>query len=387
MAAENGENQRAMAQQSSLFDTADLPPPAEPPLGWALAISGQALAPEQKQFNLLLTKIEKLKESLAQLQTMADDFRQQYRKKISPLLEQQQALNKRMLYFLDQRLQGKGLSANVRGGMEGIVCNLALAMVQGPDRQEMIAVLERYHYENDEDDEELDAEITAEMKSTMSNLFGVDMEDDELEGSPEEIFAATMRKMHEAQAQRDAAKARRKKTPQQKASAQDDLDAGKALQAIYRKLASALHPDRESDDTERLRKTALMKQVNAAYANKDLLALLQLQLAAEQINPHSMTAVAQDKLRHFNRVLKEQASSLQEQVRSTEDHLRSEFAIDHYGRITAGTLQAALRSSLQGVNAQILCMQRDLQLIQTDPALKRWVKEQLEMMHDAELYF
>jgi hypothetical protein len=379
-----------MAQQNSLFDSADLPPPAEPPLRWALAISGQALAPEQKQFNLLLAKIEKLKESLAQLQTMADDFRQQYSKKISPLLEQQQALNKQMLHFLDQRLQGKGLSAKVREGMEEIVCNLALAMLHGPDGAEMAALLERYHDEDDEDDEddeELDADITAEMKSMMSNMFGIDMEDDELEGSPEEIFAATMRKMHEAQAEREAAKAKRKKTPKEKTNAQDDLDAGKALQSIYRKLASALHPDREPDEIERLRKTALMKQANAAYEKKDLLALLQLQLAAEQINPQSMTAVAQDKLRHFNRVLKEQATSLQDQMRSTEERLRMEFAIDSYGRITPGALQSALRSSLHGVGAQIQCMQQDLQRIQTDPALKRWVKEQLEMMHDDDPYF
>ncbi len=381
-----------MAQQNSLFDTAELPPPAEPPLRWALAISGQALAPEQKQFNLLLAKIEKLKESLVQLHRMADDFRQQYSKKISPLLEQQQMLNKQMLHFLDQRLQGKGLSVKVRQGMEEIVCNLALAMLYGPDGAEMEAVLARYHYEDDEEedeefDEAMDAEITAEMKSMMSHMFGIDIEDDDLEGSPDEIFAATMRKMHEAEAARKAAKSRRKKSTKEKASAQDDLDAGKALQSIYRKLVSALHPDREPDDTERLRKTALMKQANAAYEKKDLLGLLQLQLAAEQISPQSMTAVAQDKLRHFNRVLKEQATSLQDQLRNTEDHLRMEFAIDHYGRVTPGALQTALRTSLQGVGAQIQCMQRDLQLIQADPALKRWVKEQLEMMHDEDLYF
>jgi hypothetical protein len=386
-----------MAQQNSLFDTADLPPPAEPPLRWALAISGQALAPEQKQFNLLLTKIEKLKESLAQLQSMADDFRQQYSKKISPLLEQQQVLNKQMLHFLDQRLQGKGLSVKVRQGIEEIVCNLAMAMLHGPDGAEMEAVLERYHYkeEDDEDDdefdeefdEELDAEMTAEMKSMMSDMFGIEMEDDDLEGSPEDIFAATMRKMHEAQAQRDAAKSKRKKSPKEKANAQDDLDAGKALQSIYRKLVSALHPDREPDEIERLRKTALMKQANTAYEKKDLLALLQLQLAAEQINPQSMTAVAQDKLRHFNRVLKEQATSLQDQVRSIEDMLRMQFSIDHYGRITPAVLQASLRENLKGVGAHIKWMQEDLQLIQADPALKRWVKEQLKMMHDDDLYF
>ncbi len=381
-----------MAQQNSLFDTAELPAPAEPPLQWALAISGQTLAPEQKQFNLLLGKIEKLKESLAQLHTLADGFRQQYSKKINPLIEQQRLLNMQILQFLDQRLQSKGLSAKVRGGMEEIICGLAIVMLHGPDAVEMQAVLERYHYEDDEeDDEELsehdDAQVAAEMKSMMQNLFGINMSDEEMGGSAEDVFEATMRKMNEAQAMRDAGKAKRKKSAQQKTSDQDELDAGKALQGIYRKLASALHPDREPDETERLRKTALMKQANAAYEKKDLLTLLQLQLQAEQINPQSMNAVAQDKLRHFNRVLKEQAASLQDQLREAEHKVCMEFRMMPRSRVTANSLQTALAASVRGVGEQLQIMQRDLQLIQADPALKRWVKQQMELMHDDSMYF
>ena len=47
-----------------------------------------------------------------------------------------------------------------------------------------------------------------------------------------------------------------------------------SIREVYRKLAGALHPDRESDPQERERKTALMQRVNQAYAKNNLLQLL-----------------------------------------------------------------------------------------------------------------
>ncbi|WP_143605999.1 hypothetical protein [Variovorax sp. 54] len=50
------------------------------------------------------------------------------------------------------------------------------------------------------------------------------------------------------------------------------------MRDIFRKLASAPHPDRETDAQQRKVKTALMQKANQAYAANDLLALLELQL-------------------------------------------------------------------------------------------------------------
>ena len=44
-----------------------------------------------------------------------------------------------------------------------------------------------------------------------------------------------------------------------------EADAKSAIRTVFRQLASALHPDREPDEQERLRKTGLMSEVNAAY--------------------------------------------------------------------------------------------------------------------------
>jgi len=59
----------------------------------------------------------------------------------------------------------------------------------------------------------------------------------------------------------------------------------RAVREVFRKLASELHPDRETDPAEHARKTELMQRVNQTYKAGDLLALLELQLSIEQIDP------------------------------------------------------------------------------------------------------
>ena len=57
-----------------------------------------------------------------------------------------------------------------------------------------------------------------------------------------------------------------------------------------------LHPDRETDHAEQLRKTALMKEANSAYEKRDLLGLLQLQLRAELTDTSKMASMTKDSL-------------------------------------------------------------------------------------------
>src|SRR6185436_12237903 len=115
--------------------------------------------------------------------------------------------------------------------------------------------------------------------------------------SPEALF----QKLHsEMQArdkpqQRDEPPKRRKAKPsakQLKAEA-EATHASQSVREVYRKLASELHPDRETDAAERERKTVLMQKVNQAYAAQDLLTLLQLQLDIEQITPQAINGMAE----------------------------------------------------------------------------------------------
>ena len=129
---------------------------------------------------------------------------------------------------------------------------------------------------------------------------------------------AAMEKMGASQATRQADKeqraAKRKKSASQlrkeALATSQAQDADGALRTLYRQLASALHPDREPDVQEQLRKTALMKEANAAYERRDLLALLQLQLRADLADGDKVATLAQEKLAALTTLLKERVAVL-----------------------------------------------------------------------------
>ncbi len=342
----------------------------------ALVITAQQLAPEQKLFNQLLGKIQAASQALQKLSDLANSHRAQCAKRFLPLQKEQCALQTQMVLVLDQRLQDpKGLSKPVRAYIAEAVCSLAAELFNSPDGVQMRAVYERHAASIQSGDESGATAAADAMQDMMSQVFGIDLDDDGQLESPEQVLAAALRKIQEQQEHDAARLAKRKKSAKQLAAEREILDGDKVLRDIYRKLASAMHPDREPDAIERKRKTALMVEVNVAYEKKDLLALLQLQLKAEQIDPESVSAMAEDKLRHFNRILQGQASSLQLELRQAERMFRGEFELS-YGPITTKLMDTALRFQLNGYEGMIGQMKADIVQIQDDKGLKRWVQFQ-----------
>ena len=156
--------------------------------------------------------------------------------------------------------------------------------IEEEDAQALKALFDR-HAEVDFDTGQQEA--LAAMKRMAETMTGLDLgdmagiaSDEDLLQRMRESLAAARTTEEEAQAQAATAPARRrrKKTAaQEKREAEAQL-ATQSVREVFRKLASALHPDRETDDSQRAAKTALMQKVNQAYAAGDLLALLELQL-------------------------------------------------------------------------------------------------------------
>lgn len=83
---------------------------------------------------------------------------------------------------------------------------------------------------------------------------------------------------------------------------------------IYRKLASALHPDREANPDERRRKTALLRRANRAHDHKDLLELLNLQLEIALVGRVQMASLPDAQFAQFVRVLKRQLADVEHEI-------------------------------------------------------------------------
>jgi len=231
------------------------------------------------------------------------------------------------------------------------------------------------------------------MRAMLEHMLGESLDAGDAPGpldDPEAVLQAAIRRLA---AQNEAERARRqgpksakaKDARQSKAESraeQQTLDAQSALRTVYRQLASALHPDRETDPAERARKTALMSEANAAYERRDLVTLLQLRLRAEHLDEGAVTRMAKEKIEALTVLLKEQATALQHDVWTLEQQMREAFDLPPGASISAASLQRQLRDRQQAIQFEIVQMRRDLTRVRDDAQLKRWLKEQTAMAGD-----
>jgi hypothetical protein len=135
-----------------------------------------------------------------------------------------------------------------------------------------------------------------------------------------------------------------------------------------------LHPDREQDPIERERKTELMQQVTVAYSNKDLLKLLELQLAVEQIDQSKLSSLSAERLKHYNKILSDQLAELQDEVLFKENEIRMMLQLSPFEPLSPNRLVTLLKHDIQAIQAALKGIQNDLQVFQDVKNLKAWLK-------------
>lgn len=131
---------------------------------------------------------------------------------------------------------------------------------------------------------------------------------------------------------------------------------GQSLRDVYRKLVSALHPDREPDVGARQAKTLLMPRVNQAYDANDLLTLLGLQLEIEQIDAAHLSSVPPQRLTHYNQILRQQLADLESEIESWIQPFREIMSWGQLRPLTVALVDQHLSADI----AQLRCAVREL---------------------------
>ena len=351
-----------------------------------LQFSDDALSPEQLRFNKLLVKTETLAKKIEATRTLADTHRHASEGTLRPLEIERDQLMRNMVLWLEERLKRKGLTAKQKRSASDILCGLAGGLAMMGDE-----VMQKLHdAHSDMTLAEQEKAEAAEMQKFMEKMLGQKIGEGTSFDSMQDMLRASlqhiqgMKEEEEAQAETHAQahaahKVRRKKTPAQQKAAQEAQDADSALRTIYRQLVSALHPDRESDPHERDRKTGLMKDVNAAYERRDLMALLQLQLSAALADGEMIANMAREKIVALTLLLKERAHVLTQEIDGIQNQIRAEFGLATRELVSAASLKRCLQEDQMDLQDAIAAMMADLQRIQDDAEFKRWLREQTEM--------
>lgn len=341
------------------------------------------LSKGQQAFNKLIKQIEKKRVQLADWETAIPLYQQKYTGELLPLVVNLMDMQVKFLHSLDRASDHTEMKKSERGMIASLIVELAGELLASRDDKELKAVYNK-HSKSDYDKKEA-ADIKG-MKSMMEDVLGIDLGDDLDTSSPEDLLKRVEAQMEKAweqdNAEQEAWEARqpkRKKSAKQLAKeAQqqaEEQQVSQSIREVYRKLVSALHPDREPDIQERKRKTTLMQRVNEAYEKRNLLQLLKLQLELEHIDQATVNNISEERLKHYNKILKEQLAELDQEIFHVEDGFAAQFGIDPFEMIAPGTIMRDLAAEIAGVRHTIRKIEKDVIAFEDIKKVKAWLKK------------
>lgn len=336
----------------------------------------------QKLFNSLIKKIDKERKLLEAWQTTIPLYQQKQANEFAPQVKKHNELRTKLVHLFDQACPNKIFTKKERAALQDLICQIAGDLLDDNDDDELKRIYNKHS------GSDFDAEIEEEkdaMKAAMETMLDMDLDDDIDFNSPEKLMAHLHEKMQEklkseAQFEQERLKERKKTARElaKEAKEQEELqNISKSIRDVYRKLASCLHPDREQDETERNRKTALMQRVNTAYDSRNLLKLLELQLEVEQIDQATINTMTEERLTHYNLILTEQLAELRDEISALRFMLSMRFTIPPDTVSTPVKLMKELEITINNIKHDINELNEDLSLFQDSKEIKRYVRSSL----------
>lgn len=318
-------------EQRGLFDEFGAATPVTPLV--RAGASGRALTKNQRLFNRLTARLQELRGELTSWQRAVDRYRQRAAAELDPLRRELLAEQRAAVLLMEALLSSAAKSDRLTRGRRRKLCDLVVMLAEivleaGPD-ENVEAIFDRRSSVRHRDIRRNELELADAM-------FGVMLGDDLMAGhtatSVDELFEQAGERLHaklkaEAEQRREQARRVRSKRP----DPVREPETTRSLRDLFRRLAAALHPDREPDDTERVRKTALMQRVNRAYESNDLLELLTVQIEIEQIDSGHLAHASDERLGHYCAVLREQQRALEGELIELQAPFRAALDLAPYG--------------------------------------------------------
>lgn len=305
-----------MKQATLLFDEAPAAAGAVSAVP-GIAQPARTLRPAQRRFNTLLKKIEKLRAEFARWQRFSDEHLRRVSTELAPRAARLREQQVRLAHVLDRQMTQARLAKRHRTALRELLIGLLTTLLEEEESAELVALYDRYAPVSRAEEQRLDFDLLQGLADELPVDFGA------YEGEPNpEDFAAWLQE-HLQESHEEAPRHRRRSEEPAEAVKKGEgaLDAP-ALRSIFRRLASKLHPDRESDAGEQQRKTGLMQELNAAYAAGDLLRVLELQQSVDARAADALAELTDAQLKPYLAVLQRQANQLREQI----DAHRAPFA-------------------------------------------------------------
>lgn len=344
------------------------------------------LSKSQKEFNRLTKKIAQMQTDVKGFEEAVGKVQQRVAQDLAPLLRQHEERRADMVRLLDRAYEGGKWGARERKKLEHIILEMCQELISEEGMDDLKVIYNKHSGSDyDEDDAEAEEATASLMREMMQQMFGIAIPEDADVSTPEKMQAYLLERMGQEEAadeerRRKAAERRAQKPKtakqleQEQKKAEEEAKVTKSVREVYLDLVKAFHPDREPDEAERLRKTEIMQHVTDAYERNDLLALLQLQLELERIDQEHLETMAEEKLLHFNKLLRKQAAELDELLWGIKGALSQMTNRPPYQITDPSLLDYWLDKDVKSAKKQMRQLEKDLRDLTDPKVLKIWLK-------------
>jgi len=341
--------------------------------------SSKPVGKAQAAFSRLVEKIERQRERLKTWQAYGDRYNQRLASELRPLEQEFHQARRSMALLLEELLvQPHGpKDKKQRATLRQMLLELIQDMLLVQDDPELEALHDKH---SDIPHAQEREEGLAATRAMVQDVLGMDADTLSTAKNEEELLEQMVQKMQE-QMRGDAdeqAKPRRTNAKAQAAQAKREQAAQEVSQSVrevYRKLASALHPDREPDPELRKRKTEQMQRVNQAYEAGHLLDLLSLQLEIEQIDASHLSNLPPQRLTHYNQVLREQLAEIEAEIHALVMPLCAAAQISYFSGLAPHAIDQSLSAAIAHTRTDIAAIHADMAAFKDPKVLRQALKQ------------
>lgn len=340
----------------------------------------------QKDFNRLVKKIETLEKNISDYRAAVTKIQQRVATDLMPVRQQYFEQRAQLVYRFDRAHESAFYKKPEKKKLSYLIQEITFEVIDEGRIEELKPIYDKYSEEGGYDaiNEEANQEVAERMKNLFS-IFGIDLGDDVDLNDPEKMQEKLHEKMAEQQAvfeeqarEQEESRAKRPKTQKQiereEKKELETRNVTKAVRTIYMDLVKAFHPDRETEGEEKNRKTEIMQRVTEAYEKNDVLSLLRLQLEFERINQAHIESLAEDHLKYYNKVLREQTKELEEEYDSLQMQAHAMSGQPAYMVSNPFGLEFAFDQQIKDYKKTIKDIKKDLKDFQNDEVLKGFLK-------------
>ena len=323
----------------------------------------------QKEFNQLSERIEQLDKVIPELRNTYELLIERVQKEYNPIVMEYQEFRVELVKHLDRMYEKDLYRKAYLTKLAYLISEISFDLIVNYKFEELLPLFNKYS--------EVDLETALrELKRADSQLIDTKLLAEENEITEEEAFHELDPEQQErikAELRAEKVKAYQEEAKQARQILQKQKTT-KSVRKVYMDLVKAFHPDLETDEAEKLRKTEIMQRVTQTYQENNLLELLKLQIEFERIDQDHLENMGKEQLTYYNLVLKEQVEELEKE----KDDLQQQISYlcglkpEHVNSMT--TVVVKFNTNINEVKAEIKEIKYTLKKWKEPSLLKAFLK-------------